>query len=142
MLRGGERGVRGGCWQGRRLSRWQLGGLRFHIVEVKVDIEVEVKVEAEVKLKIVGFVLLGKTSIFLSKVLLDALGDIEVSCGLECTAKRKVECGIFLARTKGLAITTMHFPIHSGSFLAVYSLSGYGLLYSCYVLSNFPVASG
>ncbi|KAJ7846818.1 hypothetical protein B0H14DRAFT_2583867 [Mycena olivaceomarginata] len=96
-LLGGERGVRGGCWQGRRLSRWQLGGLGFH------EVEVEVEVEAKVKLEIVGFVLLGKTSIFLSKALLDALHDIEVGCGLECAAKRKVECGIFLARTKGPA---------------------------------------
>jgi hypothetical protein len=70
-LLGGERGVCGGCWQGRRLSRWQLGRLGFHIVEVEADVEVEVEVEvkAKVKLEIVSFVLLGKTGIFLSKAL-------------------------------------------------------------------------
>jgi hypothetical protein len=41
-----------------------------------------------------------------------------------------------------VSVTTMHFPILSGSFTAVYSLSGYSLLYSRCVLSNFPVASG
>jgi hypothetical protein len=93
-LLGRERGVCGGCWQGRRLSRWQLGGLGFHVVGGEVEVEVEV--EAEVKLQIVGFVLLRKTclfrSIFLSKALLDALRDVEVGCRLECAAKRKVEC--------------------------------------------------
>jgi hypothetical protein len=104
-LLGGERGVCGGCWQGRQLSRWQLGRLGFHIVEVEADVvvEVEVEVEAEVKLEIIGFVLLGKTGIFLSKALLDVLSDIKVGCGLECAAKRKVECRIFLARAKGPA---------------------------------------
>jgi hypothetical protein len=41
-----------------------------------------------------------------------------------------------------IPVTTMHFPICSDPFLAVYGHSGYSLLYGCYVLPNFLVASG